>query len=54
MNDSRIPSARGGKWYAGTIRYILANKIYDGETSYKDIKHQKTHLIINQAVSDSV
>lgn len=34
LNDTGTPTARGGKWYAGTVRYILGNKIYKGIMEY--------------------
>lgn len=31
LNEKVIPTKRGGKWYAGTVRYILLNARYKGE-----------------------
>jgi len=28
LNEQMIPTKRGGKWYAGTVRYILRNSRY--------------------------
>jgi DNA invertase Pin-like site-specific DNA recombinase len=28
LNRQRIPTKQGGKWYAGTVRYILQNNLY--------------------------
>ncbi len=28
LNEKVIPTKRGGKWYAGTVRYILHNSRY--------------------------
>jgi site-specific DNA recombinase len=28
LNDDKIPTTRGGKWYQGTVRAILANDVY--------------------------
>lgn len=33
LNEARIPSKNGGKWYASTIRYILTNNLHDIEHS---------------------
>ena len=30
LNEGNVPTAKGGKWYAGTIRYILSNGFYAG------------------------
>lgn len=30
LNTYNVPTARGGKWYAATVRYILSNGIYAG------------------------
>jgi site-specific DNA recombinase len=36
LNEKSIPTARGGKWYAGTIKYILENPLYRGIAHYKE------------------
>ncbi|MGH2966328.1 MAG: recombinase family protein [Solirubrobacterales bacterium] len=28
LNDDRVPTAKGGRWYQGTVRAILANDVY--------------------------
>jgi len=38
LNKKGVPTARGGKWYAGTIKYILENPLYKGIVHYKDNK----------------
>lgn len=38
LNQEQIKTARGGKWYAGTIRYILRNGIYKGNMSYNGVE----------------
>jgi hypothetical protein len=35
LNDREIPTARGGRWYPGTVKYILENPIYRGSVMYK-------------------
>ncbi len=34
LNEKGITTARGGKWYAGTIKYILKNPLYKGIAHY--------------------
>lgn len=46
MNEMRIPTARGGKWYAGTIKYILKNPIYKGLLNYKGVKAKNPSLAL--------
>ncbi|PKP60175.1 hypothetical protein CVT91_05525 [Candidatus Atribacteria bacterium HGW-Atribacteria-1] len=36
LNKNGVPTARGGKWYAGTIKYILENPLYKGMAHYKE------------------
>ena len=38
LNQKGIPPARGIKWYASTVRYILGNSIYKGRVHYGDEK----------------
>jgi len=47
LNEKGVPTARGGKWYAGTIKYILENPLYKGMAHYKDsnIKNKDLALI---------
>ena len=46
LNIKQIPTARGGAWHAGTIKYILANPIYDGFMIYDGIQAKRTDLAI--------
>lgn len=46
LNDERTPTAKGGQWYAGTIRYILNNPVYRGKLSYKDIDSKRADLAL--------
>ncbi len=46
LNKSGIPTARGGKWYAGTVKYILNNSIYKGLMDYKDIRVKNPDLAL--------
>lgn len=34
LNADEIPTARGGKWWPATVRYILDNPKYRGESEY--------------------
>lgn len=34
LNAEQIPTARGGKWWPATVRYILDNPKYRGESEY--------------------
>ncbi|MEA3314195.1 MAG: recombinase family protein [Caldisericota bacterium] len=36
LNEKGVPTARGGKWYAGTIKYILENPLYKGMAHYEE------------------
>jgi site-specific DNA recombinase len=36
LNEKGVPTTRGGKWYAGTIKYILENPLYKGIAHYKE------------------
>lgn len=38
LNIEQVKTARGGKWYAGTVRYILNNELYKGVSNYKEIE----------------
>ena len=44
LNKKGIPTARGGKWYAGTIKYILENPLYKGMAHYKENKVKNIDL----------
>jgi len=44
LNEKGIPTARGGKWYAGTIKYILENSLYKGMAHYKNTKVKNDFL----------
>jgi len=46
LNNRNVPTARGKRWYAGTIKYILHNPIYKGVLSYRDIDSQRADLAI--------
>lgn len=46
LNEKGTPTARGGKWYAGTIRYILRNSIYKGLLNYNGVRAKKPELAI--------
>lgn len=44
LNDNKVPTARGGKWYASTVRYILNNRLYKGKIEYKNIEFERQDL----------
>lgn len=44
LNDTGVPTARGGKWYAGTVKYILNNKLYKGVLEYAGERAERTDL----------
>lgn len=46
LNDQSIPTARGGKWYAGTVKYMLANQLYKGNMEYSGIKAERADLAL--------
>src|SRR3989344_2559318 len=46
LNDNNVPTARGGKWYAGTVRYILKNELYKGKVVYKEVSSDRQDLRI--------
>ena len=33
LNRRRIPSKKGGRWHASTVRYILQNDLYGQEVA---------------------
>lgn len=49
LNDEGRPTARGGKWYASTVRYVLGNQLYRGHYSYKAMKSERLDLRLLQA-----
>jgi len=36
LNEKGVPTTRGGRWYAGTVKYILENPLYKGIAHYKE------------------
>ncbi|MFA5543728.1 MAG: recombinase family protein [Bacilli bacterium] len=46
LNEEGVPTARGGKWYAGTVKYILENSLYQGKMSYSGIEAERSDLAV--------
>lgn len=46
LNESGAPTSRGGRWYAGTVKYILSNRLYRGKMQYKEIETRRDDLCI--------
>jgi len=46
LNTNGYSTARGGSWYAGTVRYIVRNRIYRGRMTYKNIVAPRKDLKI--------
>lgn len=46
LNEQSIPTARGGAWHAGTIKYILANPLYKGVMTYSGNKVDRADLAL--------
>jgi site-specific DNA recombinase len=44
LNAQGIPTARGGQWHGGTVRYILRNPIYEGRLDYSGVKAERPDL----------
>ncbi len=46
LNEQGITTARGGKWHAGTIRYIVKNPVYKGRLRYSEIEVLRPDLAL--------
>jgi site-specific DNA recombinase len=46
LNERQVRTARGGKWYARTVKNILENPIYKGRVSYKGQKSERKELAV--------
>ena len=46
LNDGGNPTARGGQWYAGTVRYILTNGFYAGLIQWDGTETKGSHPAI--------
>lgn len=43
LNDAGAITAKGGKWYAGTVRYVLQNGFYAGLTQWDGVEVKGSH-----------
>ena len=46
LNDDGVATANGGKWYAGTVRYMLQNGFYAGLAQWDDSEVEGSHPAI--------
>lgn len=46
LNVMDIPTARGGRWYASTVKYILENPRYKGRAVYSGVTAKRSDLTI--------
>jgi len=46
LNEQGVATARGGKWHAGTIKYILTNPLYKGNMLYSGIEVKRADLAL--------
>lgn len=46
LNADETPTAKGGRWYAGTVRYILRNGFYAGLVQYDGQETEGSHKAI--------
>jgi site-specific DNA recombinase len=46
LNDAGATTAKGGKWYAGTVRYILQNGFYAGLSQWDGCEVEGNHPAI--------
>lgn len=53
LNAQDAPTARGGKWYPATVRYILTNGFYAGIAQYEQTETAAVHPAIIDALTYS-
>lgn len=51
FNEKNIPTARGGRWYASTVKYIVENPLYKGLVAYKNVNAKREELALVQLQS---
>jgi site-specific DNA recombinase len=46
LRERQIPTSRGGKWHARTVKYVLDNPLYHGRMRYKDAGSARPDLAL--------
>lgn len=46
LNATDVPTAKGGRWYPATVRYVLTNGFYAGLAQWHGVESQGTHEAI--------
>ena len=54
LNAARIPTARGGRWHASTVRYILSNGLYAGRSQWDGVEVADAPRLLGRAIIDRV
>jgi len=56
LNAQDVPTARGGKWYPATVRYILTNGFYAGIAQYDgaEVKGDHPAIIIAETYAAAI